>query len=459
MGYNVDGYNLTGFDSNGQDVNGYTLDQQEAYREYYTVNTEYDPTQPILHADRNWGTIIETNNYLTSSNTVSQGPLHLGDFNLRWTEFNNFLPSPGAISEEQQQKLFLSVASLAVDTVTCLTKKSLEEFKRATIFLQGCNEPVLMKTFLKRAICDSVRSVIDGTIKRLPVRDEFLIHINEEGRPALKWMELSGYKLHRLIDLLIISIQGSDRTTYVEPIVEATKLALEFMNNFKYANLDQHTIDPMRTTEVIAQTKSNFGENNMRMNKWIKNPANSTALVFNILTDLKDKSHNALERERNAIIIRLFVMKGIMSNQFPTVKNTIGYWTLISNCEDILTQMAEAWRAVRIWAEPSLTLAMTMTEADLQKKLHHQCQKAPHTSVPRPNGGGHRPPGGGRGGQSSGSGRGTAHPIGQTDSSGFPKGYARHQSASSGAGTMNPFTARTLGIIRDMSGKQKTSST
>lgn len=121
--------------------------------------------------------------------------------------------------------------------------------------------------------------------------------------------------------------------------------------------------------------------------------------------------------------------------------------------------MAEAWRAVRIWAEPSLAMAMTMTEADLQKKLHHQCHKAPHTSVPRPNGGGHRPPGGGRGGQSSGSGRGTAYPIGQTDTSGFPKGYARHQSASSGAGTMNPFTARTLGIKRDMSGKQKTSST
>ena len=77
---------------------------------------------------------------------------------------------------------------------------------------------------------DEVRSIIEGTIKRLPVRDEFLIHINEEGRPALKWMELSGFKLHRLIDLLIISIQGSDRTTYIEPIVEATKLGVEFMN-------------------------------------------------------------------------------------------------------------------------------------------------------------------------------------------------------------------------------------
>ena len=147
MGYNVDGYNLTGFDSNGQDVNGYTLAQQEAYREYYTRNTAYDPAQPILQADRNWGTIVETNNYLTSSNTVSQGPLCLGDFNLRWTEFNNFLPLPGAISAEQQQKLFLSTASLAVDTVTHLTKKNLEEFKRGTVFLQGCDDPTLMKTF------------------------------------------------------------------------------------------------------------------------------------------------------------------------------------------------------------------------------------------------------------------------------------------------------------------------
>ena len=77
-GYDVDGYNRTGFDSNGQDANGYTFDQQQAYRAYYTVHTEYDPTQPILDADKNWGTVIETNNYLTSSNTVSQGPLHQG---------------------------------------------------------------------------------------------------------------------------------------------------------------------------------------------------------------------------------------------------------------------------------------------------------------------------------------------------------------------------------------------
>ena len=51
-----------------------------------------------------------------------------------------------------------------------------------------------------------MRAVIDGAIKRLPVKDEFLIHINEDGKPALEWMEMSTYKLHRLMDLLIINI-------------------------------------------------------------------------------------------------------------------------------------------------------------------------------------------------------------------------------------------------------------
>ena len=75
MGFDVAGYDRRGFDSSSQDINGYTSDQQQAYKAYYTVHTEYNPEQPILDADKNWGTVTETNNYLTSSNTVSQGPL------------------------------------------------------------------------------------------------------------------------------------------------------------------------------------------------------------------------------------------------------------------------------------------------------------------------------------------------------------------------------------------------
>ena len=75
MGFDVTGYDRTGFDASGQDINGYTLEQQQAYEAYYLVNSEYHPDQPILEADKNWGTVTETNNYLTSSNTVSQGPL------------------------------------------------------------------------------------------------------------------------------------------------------------------------------------------------------------------------------------------------------------------------------------------------------------------------------------------------------------------------------------------------
>ena len=131
MGFDVTGYDRTGFDASGQDINGYTSEQQQAYKAYYLVHSEYHPEQPILEADKNWGTVTETNNYLTSSNTVSQGPLCLGDFNLRWNEFNNFLPQACAYTGDQQQKLFLSAASLSVKTVTHLTKKNLEKLKKS----------------------------------------------------------------------------------------------------------------------------------------------------------------------------------------------------------------------------------------------------------------------------------------------------------------------------------------
>ena len=53
------------------------------------------------------------------------------------------------------------------------------------------------------------------------------------------------------------------------------------------------------------------------------------------------------------------------------------------------------------------------------------------------------------------------HPKGYTNTSGAPRGNPRNQGASSGDGTTNPFTVRTsnIGVKRDNSGTQKTSST
>jgi hypothetical protein len=268
-------------------------------------------------------------------------------------------------------------------------------------------------------------------------------------------MEMSGYKLHKLIDLLIINIQGLNTTTFVDPIKEATGHAFDFMNDFKYISLKDHTTNPMLTTEVIAKAKSAFSKNNMHMYNWIKIKMNSAAVVFNIFSDLKDSTKNTLERDRNEIIMRLFVMKGIVSNQFPTVRSTIEYWPFVNACEDILTKLAEAFRAVKLWAQPALNNAIAMKEPELQKKLSHQ---KPFT--PKPHGGGGGPPGGGKGGLPPGGGKGSGNPKGNTNPSGISKGNPTKQ-VTSGGGGVNPFTvnATSIGIKRDTTGNQKTSST
>ena len=82
-GFNALGYNAEGFNATGHNMNGYTFVQQQAYEVFYNLNTEYHPEQPILEVDRDWGILVDTNNYLTSSTTISSGPLCLGDFNLK----------------------------------------------------------------------------------------------------------------------------------------------------------------------------------------------------------------------------------------------------------------------------------------------------------------------------------------------------------------------------------------
>ena len=88
-GLNAEGFDAEGFDALGHNINGYTFAQQAAYEDFYTVNAEYNPEQTILEDDRYWGTLRDSNNYLTSVNTVTTGPLYLGDFNLKWNEYND----------------------------------------------------------------------------------------------------------------------------------------------------------------------------------------------------------------------------------------------------------------------------------------------------------------------------------------------------------------------------------
>ena len=341
--------------------NGFTAEQQTDYDAFCEVHPEYDPNQPIRTADRHFGAPKEKNTFFRGFDRENEGYTNLGDMNLH-ANYNDWLPVGCTLDDAQQQKLFLSTASVLVKTMHHLNKKNLEQLKSETTFLLGCNNTKLMKTFLKRVIHDEVRALISGAIKRLPVKDEFLIYIDEDGRPALKWLEMSEYKLHRLIDLLIVNIQGTSVTTFLCPLKEATGYGLNFMAKFKDTSLCDHTINPMRTTQVIAEAKNSFSENNMRMHKWIKVKENSMAVVFNIFTDLRDSTKPSYKRERNELIMRLFVMNGMVSNQFPTVPSTLEYFPFINMCEDILTELAEAYRAVRLWAHPALNSALNMSE-------------------------------------------------------------------------------------------------
>ena len=255
-------------------ANGLNEEQQRDYDTFCVENPEYDPDQTIRGDDRHFGAPREINNFLKGFDAEDEGCICLGDMNLK-SEYNNWLPEPCSLDEGQQQKLSLSNASVMVKTTHHTNKNNLETLKSQTTFLLGCNSTELMKTFLKRVIHDEVRALIDGTIKRLPVKDEFLIHIDEDGKPALKWMEMSGYKLHRLIDLLTVNIQGTSVTTFVCQLKEATGYGLDFTAEFKDISLCEHTINPMLTTQVIAKAKNAFSQNNMRMHKWLKVKVNT----------------------------------------------------------------------------------------------------------------------------------------------------------------------------------------
>jgi hypothetical protein len=109
------------------------------------------------------------NTFVGSFSAADARNLYLGDFNLR-PGYNNELVEPCSQSEAQQQKLFLSPASMLVKTIFHLNRINLELLKSQSTFLLGCDHAESMKTFLKRVIHDDVQDLITGTIKRLPVR-------------------------------------------------------------------------------------------------------------------------------------------------------------------------------------------------------------------------------------------------------------------------------------------------
>ena len=142
--------------------------------------------------------------------------LRLGDINIL-PEYNNFVPGGCTLNRTDQQRLYFSNPTQNVSIIYHLNKANLEKLKSETGHLLGCDQEDFMRSLIKKVTHVNVIAIINGTVKRLPVRDEFMLHINEEGRLALAWMEMSMHKLHRFLDLLIHDIQGSAEVAFVSP--------------------------------------------------------------------------------------------------------------------------------------------------------------------------------------------------------------------------------------------------
>ena len=209
-------------------ANGLTAEEQAEYFDYYTSNNEYHPDQPIPRQDRTFGIVEEENPFLSSeANDGWSEDMVLGQLNLQ-CEFNHTVPQGTSLSRKEQQRLFHSAPTQSVAALTNLSKEGLKKLKRETGHLLGCNQGDYMEVLLKRVLQGSVVPIIEGTVKRLPVRGEFMLHINEEGRLGLSWKKMSMHKLHRFLDMLIHDIRGAAEITFISPKKEATLLAIEF---------------------------------------------------------------------------------------------------------------------------------------------------------------------------------------------------------------------------------------
>ena len=155
----------------GINENGLTPEEQAAYLAYYTRMPQYHPDQIIARADRNFGIVQKDNPFLMgypSEDTTE--PLRLGQVNMV-CEYNVFIPQWCTLSHTEQQILFHSNSTQNVGIIYQMTKKNLEKLKSKTGHLLGCNDEGFMRNFLTKVIHLSQRAIIDGTVKRLPVRE------------------------------------------------------------------------------------------------------------------------------------------------------------------------------------------------------------------------------------------------------------------------------------------------
>ena len=432
---------LDTYDANGRNVNGLTAEEQAEYHDYYTLHKQYHPELPIQRTDRTFGMVQEENPFL--SNETNDGwteDMLLGTLNMP-CEYNHTVLHGTLLSRTEQQKLYSSQPTQSIVALTSLGKEALKRLKRETGHLLGCDQEDLMEIFLKRVLQGSVVPIIEGTVKRLPVRGEFMLHINEDGRLSLAWMKMSMHKLHRFLDLLIHDIKGSAEITFVTPQKEATLLAIEFVEQLKRFNIGELASDSQILTRVMAEARYHFSDVNMRLNVYISDPVNSQTVVFGVFQYLKTTTVPETERLRNEKIIRLFETMKIIDPQFPTIPNELGYIGFLQECEIMIEQLVKAFKAQILFAQPALTKALTMSEEELHKKLSHICP----IQNPKPQGGGVRS---NQPAQAGGSGKVTFNPQGNNPKATF-----------SGGGS-NPFTSDgTRGRKRDYKGSQKTSST
>ena len=133
----------------GVNDNGLTAEQQADYDAYCEAHPEYNPSHIIRTEDRHFGAPREKNAFLRGFDRDDEGCTLLGDMNLH-ANYNEDVPEECTFDDAQQQKLFLSNASVLVKIMHHLNKDNLKRLKSETTFLLGCNNTEYMKTFFKK---------------------------------------------------------------------------------------------------------------------------------------------------------------------------------------------------------------------------------------------------------------------------------------------------------------------
>ena len=110
----------------------------------------------------------------------------------------------------------------------------------------------MMLVLIKRIISEELRQTIIDVIKHMPVRDKFMLCI-QNGKVVLEWWKMSMYKLHELLTIIVDNTKTSKELVFVPALNEALKEAIKFIDSWKATLLKDVAQDPNTTPRRISR--------------------------------------------------------------------------------------------------------------------------------------------------------------------------------------------------------------